>query len=811
MPHELIQKTQAELDESQQRLELALDAGRMGIWEWNISSGKVTWSPGLEEIHGLEPGSFPGTFEAYQEDIHPSDKQRVLDSIRQTLENGHELHFEYRLLWPDGSIHWVEARGKVFRDESGQPARMIGVCMDITPRKLAEEQVSHSERRFRDLADSLPQKVWTCTPDGEIDYYNRQWREFTGLAPGTLGNAASFDFVHLSERDECRRRWLESIESGEPFEMAVRLRDKAGCYHWHLARCVPIRDADGTILHWYGTSTDIEAQKRASDISMFLAEASEALASLSDLEGTLERVARLAVPYFADWCAVDLLEPSGHLKRVAVAHIDPEKVAFAHEVHRRWKPEQHPHLGAYRVARQAASVLVSEITDDMLESSISDPELLASLRELGLRSYMAVPLAVRGKVLGVITFIDAESGRRYQAHDLALAEDLANRAAIAIENARLYHELREADHRKDVFLATLAHELRNPLAPIRNAAQMLQLKGPPDADLQWGRDVILRQVDHLTRLVDDLLDVSRITRNKLELRKEMLEISQVVRNAVESCRPLIDKAGHELMVTFPGKPIHVEGDMIRLTQVVLNLLTNAAKYTEPGGAIELKVSSSGSTVEIRVRDNGIGIDPAQLPKIFDMFSQIAPVIDRSQGGLGIGLALVRGLVEMHGGQVFAQSEGIGQGSEFVVHLPMVPTVARLEEPAPQVVSAVQQGKRILIADDNRDAADSLAKMLETLGHTVTAVYDGQAAVESAEALRPDVIILDIGMPRLNGRQAAIEIRRREWGRQVQLIALTGWGQDEDRQQTIAAGFNHHLVKPVKLMELNATLGHGGPV
>src|SRR5690606_24347511 len=203
----------AELDESQQRLELALDAGRMGIWEWNISSGKVTWSPGLEEIHGLEPGSFPGTFEAYQEDIHPSDKPRVLDSIRQTLENGHELHFEYRLLWPDGSIHWVEARGKVFRDESGQPVRMIGVCMDITPRKLAVTHASRSQRRYRDLRDALPQNVGTCTPDGELDYYSPQWRGCTGLAPETLGNANSLVSVHQTARDEGRGRWPKSVEA----------------------------------------------------------------------------------------------------------------------------------------------------------------------------------------------------------------------------------------------------------------------------------------------------------------------------------------------------------------------------------------------------------------------------------------------------------------------------------------------------------------------------------------------------------------------------------------------------------------------
>ena len=366
---------------------------------------------------------------------------------------------------------------------------------------------------------------------------------------------------------------------------------------------------------------------------------------------------------------------------------------------------------------------------------------------------------------------------------------------------RAEEALREADRRKDEFLATLAHELRNPLAPIRNVVHVLQLTGGDDPAARKARDMMERQLNHLVRLVDDLLDVSRITRGKLRLRAEPTDLGAVVRNAVEVSRPLIEQAGHELTVSLPAEVVPLHADVVRLSQVFANLLNNAAKYTEPGGRIRLTATVEGPTVAVSVRDTGVGIPPAALPKLFDIFSQVAGHQERSQGGLGIGLSLVKGLVELHGGTVETRSDGPGTGSEFVVRLPVTRSAglgARTSE-APALrapSSALRVTRRVLVVDDNRDSAESLAMMLKLTGNEVRTAFDGEAGLAEAEAFRPDVAFLDIGMPRLDGHECARRIRSSPWGGGVLLVAMTGWGQEEDRRRTRAAGFDHHLVKPV---------------
>jgi PAS domain S-box-containing protein len=369
--------------------------------------------------------------------------------------------------------------------------------------------------------------------------------------------------------------------------------------------------------------------------------------------------------------------------------------------------------------------------------------------------------------------------------------------------------LREADRRKDEFLAMLAHELRNPLAPIANAVRILRAKGPPLPELQWAREVIDRQVQQMTRLVDDLLDVSRITRGKIALRKERVELTAVVGSAVESSRPLIEKWGHELTVTLPQEPIYLEADPTRIAQVLLNLLNNAAKYTEQGGRIALTAERDGGAVLLRVKDSGVGIPREMLPHVFEMFTQVDRSLERSQGGLGIGLTLVRNLVQLHGGTVWAHSDGPGKGSEFVVRM----SVARApQDRGPQTAggpAAAPARTRILVVDDNRDSADSLAMLLRLTGHEVHVAHDGLEAVGGAEVFRPDVVLLDIGLPKLNGYEVARRIRR-ERGDGVVLIALTGWGQEEDRARSKEAGFDHHLTKPVDLDALQELLAKCAP-
>jgi PAS domain S-box-containing protein len=526
------------------RLRLALDAGRMGTWDRDLLTNQVIWSPGSEAIHGMAPGTFGGTFEAFQNTIHPEDRDRVLRAIAETVERGKDHHVEYRLVWPDGSVHWLEAHGQLSRDDSGRPVHLAGVCMDIDERKRTE----------------------------------------------------------------------------------------------HTLR--------------------------------FLADASTALAELVDYESTLQKVATLAVPFFADWCGVDIAEPDGSLRRLAVAHVDPAKVNLAHELAWRYPPDPGEEGGAYHVLRTGRAEFMEDIPDHLLVRGARDEEHLRLLRELGLKSYMCVPVRARGQMLGVLSFVMAESGRRYNEKDLGVAEDLAFRAAVAVENARLYHELREADRRKNEFLATLAHELRNPLAPVRNGLQILRLASRDEDARERTRQMMERQLGHMVRLIDDLLDVSRITRGKIELRKERVDLTSVVHTALEASRSAVDAAGHELTVRLPEESIPLFADPTRVAQVVSNVLNNAVRYTPPGGHIGLTAGREGGQAVVRVRDNGLGIPREMLPHIFEMFTQVNRSLERSQGGLGIGLALVQNLVRMHGGTVEAHSAGLGRGSEFIIRLPV---------------------------------------------------------------------------------------------------------------------------------------------
>jgi signal transduction histidine kinase len=383
-------------------------------------------------------------------------------------------------------------------------------------------------------------------------------------------------------------------------------------------------------------------------------------------------------------------------------------------------------------------------------------------------------------------------------------------------------QLRDANTRKDEFLATLAHELRNPLAPVRNAVHLLRLKGEVTGELAWASGLIDRQVHAMSRLIDDLMDVSRINQGKIELRRERVELAAVLRDAIETTRPLIDESGHDLALLLPERKLTLDADPARLAQAFMNLLNNAAKYMDRGGRVEVAVREEDGQVTVTVSDAGIGIAADRLEGVFEMFSQVETALSRSRGGLGIGLSLTRRLVEMHGGTVNATSAGLGRGSAFLVRLPLVadaPAVsddggsgpASETEPAPAATAGTL---RILVADDNEDAADTLAMLLEVLGHSVELAHDGEAAVAAASAFDPQLVLLDIGMPKLNGYEACRKIRELPGGAAMTLVAITGWGQPEDRRRSREAGFDQHLVKPVDpgaLADLVAKIAAAGGV
>jgi signal transduction histidine kinase/DNA-binding response OmpR family regulator len=459
--------------------------------------------------------------------------------------------------------------------------------------------------------------------------------------------------------------------------------------------------------------------------------------------------------------------------------------------------------------RGEGPVRIDDITKDPRYGTLG-PHHGMPAGHLPVKSYLALAVRSRtGEVLGGLFFGHPEPGVFTERSERAVA-GIAAHAAAALDGARLYkqraelvEQLRESDRRKDEFLATLSHELRNPLAPLQNALQSMRLTGEGAVSNGKLHEIMERQVGHLVRLVDDLLEVSRISRGTFQLRRERVEVAAVVRNAIETSEPLLRAASHELSVALPEEPLFVEGDPTRLTQIFANLLNNSAKYTPAGGHIGIRAARDGDAVVISVTDDGIGITPEALPRIFEMFTRGGSTIG-DQGGLGIGLALVKKLAEMHGGSVVAKSEGPGCGSEFTFRLPLAAaTSARGVE---RTATPVPRNKRVLVVDDNEDAAETLAMLLGLIGADVRVAHDGPAALAAFAAFAPEVVLLDIGMPGMDGYEVARRLRALDPARDTSIVALTGWGQSEDRRLAREAGFDHHLVKPANVDALRAILG-----
>jgi len=465
--------------------------------------------------------------------------------------------------------------------------------------------------------------------------------------------------------------------------------------------------------------------------------------------------------------------------------------------------------GAERIFGYTADEVIGQPITLIVPAELHDAEneLLERLRRgERIRHFETVRLAKDGRRIPISLSVSPVCNSRGEIVAAAnVSRDISEWKAT--EHALRVSEeaLREEHRRKDDFLATLAHELRNPLAPIRYAVAASRKPGLSEEKREQGRQIVERQLEHMSRLLDDLLDIARVMHNMLTLRKRRVELRSVIGAAIETCRPKIDAKQHTLALDLPPQPIELDADPVRLAQVFTNLLINAAKFTNPGGRIELHVRRDHRNLVVSVRDNGVGMAPETIPHLFTLFSQANTALERSEGGLGIGLALVRGLVALHGGSVEARSGGLGRGSEFSVSLPVIAAMPeRMSQAAGQASEPVKP-LRVLVADDNRDGADSCATLLEVSGHTVKTAYNGRDAFEFARQFQPDVALLDIGMPELNGYEVAHKIRGEPWGGTIVLVAITGWGQDEDRRRALAAGFDHHLVKPIDPTQLDALL------
>jgi signal transduction histidine kinase/ActR/RegA family two-component response regulator len=563
-----------------------------------------------------------------------------------------------------------------------------------------------------------------------------------------------------------------------------------------------------TVAHHAAQAFDrarlFEEAERVQASLRFLSEASSVLAGSLDYDETLAAVARLAVPWMADWATIDMLRPDGTFRRVAVAHADPQKVDLGWELSRRQPATARDSTGPASVVRTGKPEVFEEIPDSVLAQSISDPEVLRIIRDLGFVSSMCIPLSVGGRPVGAITFVAAESQRHFRASDLALAEELARRASMAIDNARAYREAQDANRLKDEFLATMSHELRTPLNAILGWSTMLRTK--PGVDMTKALDTIERNARAQVRLIDEVLDISRIMNGKLRLDLQSIDLANVLRASVDVVAPSALAKGITLEVEAVG-PCPFYGDSGRLQQVFWNLLSNAIKFTSKGGRVQARLARSGSQVELTIADNGRGIRADFLPVMFQRFRQADSSTTRTEGGLGIGLAIVGHLVQLHGGTVSARSAGEGQGATFTLLLPI--RVLCTEEPrltpVDTVLSKPLAGLRILVCEDDADSRALLQELLSSEGATVRLAAAAGEAIDHLREFRPDVFVSDIGLPVVDGYTLIRQIRQLsgEQGGWTPAIALTAYAGAEDARRAFEAGFQSHMTKPVDPSELAA--------
>lgn len=798
----MIQRKRAEDKgrESEERYRHLVGFMPVAVYSCEAPSGLITfYNQQAAALWGRAPRTgdtderFCGSFRLWRSDgtLLPHDQTPMAFALRegQSFRN-QDVVIER----PDGSRISVLVNIDPIRNAAGRIVGAINSFHDTTALKSAQKALHESEERYRSLTKAITSVVWTTDETGRFVMPQPSWSEFTGQEWQELRDFGWLNALHPDDRERVRSLWDAARDAQAPYQSQGRLWHAAsGTYRHFEARAVPVFNADGSVREWVGKCLDVDDRKRAEDALLkqterlqLLWEAAAVLLSANDpdamLRGLLSKLGpHLGVDAYFNY----MVSNSGDGLRLASCEGIP--VDRARTITRL----EFGQAICGNVALQRRPIVASYIQG-------SDDPRVQLVKSFGIRAYACNPLMADQVLLGTLSFA-SRSRDEFDPDELAFLSTISHYVTVAYERLRLMSQLTEADRRKDEFLATLAHELRNPLAPVRNAVQLLRLKGPDEPELRWGRDVIDRQVEHLTRLIDDLLDISRVSLNKLELRRQRVELSDVINGAVESSRPTIEQGGHELTVVLPAEPLYLNADLVRLAQVFLNLLTNAAKYTERGGRISLIAERENDQVTVRVKDNGVGIPPEKLPHLFEMFFQVDQSLERSQGGLGIGLSLVRQLVALHDGQVEVRSEGVGRGSEFVVRLPIIVENARQAQPERRNGNGDRKaitGHRILVVDDNRDAADSLAMLLRLTGNEVRTSYNGMEGVEIAANFRPHAVLLDIGMPNLNGHDACRRIRGEVWGKEMVLVALTGWGQDEDRRRTAEAGFDAHMVKPV---------------
>jgi PAS domain S-box-containing protein len=725
-----------------------------------------SWNTAAERLFGYTAEQALGRHISL---VIPADRMAEEDRIIASLRAGERVeHFETVRRRSDGQLILVSLTISPIRNEAGEVVGASKIARDITSQRQAQEReqalllkAAMANAKFRAFFEQGPLYAGIMDLDGTVIESNRLFWEGCGFTKEQIVGRRIWEIPWWTPSPilvERIKAIAAQVAAGDTVREEMPYFAADGSERVADFIVQPIKSETGRVLFLALAATDITDRKRAeADRQMFVAlvENSTDFIGMCDLNG---------IPFFINRAGLDLVGLDG----IEQARGTPVRDFFYPEDQTR---------------------IMEEFFPSVLKKGHGETEVRFRHFKSGETRWMAFK---------VLTLTDA-AGRAVAL--ATVSQDITQRRQMEDQLRKLATDLAEGDRRKDEFLAILAHELRNPLAPIRNALQIIRLSSDRQTREQT-RLLMERQLQQMVRLVDDLLDVGRITRGKLEQRRERVQLSAIIGSAVEISRPLIDRMGHELIALWPQQAIFVDGDLTRLAQVFSNLLNNSAKYMDRGGRIWLTARRQENEVEVSVRDIGIGIASDQLSRVFDMFSQADRSLERSQGGLGIGLTLVQRLVEMHGGRIEARSEGLGRGSEFIVKLPIV------EEPFTANGSTVngelfapKSSLRILIVDDNRDNADSLAMLLQIMGNETRTAYDGQQGVVAAGEFRPAVVLLDIGLPKLNGYEACRRIRQQPWGKDMLLIAVTGWGQEEDRRLSHDAGFDQHMVKPVDPQEL----------
>ncbi len=777
--------------------------------------------------------------------IHPEEQLQCVLSYQQAVKVGQPFTQEYRLQRADGAYRWMLETGVPRWNPEGHLVGFIGSAIDITPLKEAEAdrielleleqtartQAEANEQYYRFLSEAIPQMVWTARPDGTLDYLSHRWSEYTGLSEAELLGWGWEPIVHPDDLGECLDRWMACVETGQPYEIEARMRRGCdGAYRWHLGLAVPMRDHQGEIVKWFGTNTDIHERKQAQEERLELLEREKAARILSERATTMvHRLQAIVDVAIAPLSLHDLLQEL--LDRVtAVLGVDaavillmnPEQTALMVTATKGLDLEQPISASIPIPLGLGFSGKIAQTRQPMRIEREAHTQVLSPLfRHKKIESIMGAPMLLENRVLGVL-HVSTESPREFMAEDVYLLQLVADRAALAIDRANLYEAQQQARDRaekanrlKDEFLAIVSHELRTPLNSILGWAQLLRARTLKEETRQKALETIERNAKHQVTLIDDILDVSRIVRGKIRLNRVPLYLETLVEQAIATLTPAAEAKSIQLLTQFPSSGQPILGDSSRLHQIVWNLLSNAVKFTPPGGQVTVEMDRVGDRIEFRVQDTGIGISPDFLPHVFEGFRQANSSSTRTHGGLGLGLTIVRYLVELHGGTVQAFSQGEGTGTTFTVALPIgvSPSLfpeangVTLDEKTMAKYSLNIAGLQVLVVDDDRDTGELIAQVLAEYGVQTTVVLSAAEALAITERSRHDILISDIGMPEEDGYVLIRKIRQREagYGKPIPAIALTAFAREEDRQQALLAGFHLHVPKPVEPLKLATAL------